>query len=83
VADRDRAIPWIERIIIARDGHRSGERYEPAENGECAPMISVRLSPFRLGQHFKLVSHTPEPHPGPIGVPERPMGPDGVWGRAL
>jgi hypothetical protein len=36
---------------------------DPAENGEFAPMISVRLSPFRLGQHFKLVSRTPEPHP--------------------
>jgi hypothetical protein len=74
----DKEIAWIERIIIARDGHRRGERYEPAENGEFAPLISARLSPSRLGKHFKLVSRTPEPHPGPIGSPERRMGPDGV-----
>jgi hypothetical protein len=58
----DKEIAWIERIIIARDGHRSGGRYEPAENGEFAPMISVRLSPVRLCQRFKLVNRTLEPH---------------------
>jgi hypothetical protein len=30
-------------------------------SGEIAPLISVRLSPFRLCQRFKLVNRTLEP----------------------
>jgi hypothetical protein len=76
VADKETA--WIERIIVARDGRCIRERYETAENDEFAPLISVKFQPFRPGQRFKLVNRTPEPHPAPIGSPERPMGPDGV-----
>ena len=45
----DKEIAWIERIIVARDGRRIHERYEAAKNDEFAPLISVRLSRFRLG----------------------------------
>src|SRR5271166_125705 len=47
-----------------------------------APLISVKLQPFRLCQRFKLVNRTLEPHLT-LGPDGRPMGPDGVREGAL
>jgi hypothetical protein len=62
----DKEIAWIDRIIIARDGPRISERYEPAKNG------GLRL-PYICDTRARVTGWDAAPafHPGSRLIDER------------